>query len=178
MRGPSASWPIAFALPLDSWEIARERAPGGSARRGSAALALPARTQGRRRPRRANASAIAALATPAPRNSTRDAGWPNPGDRAHTASVAISVARSHASAHQSSSAPRRAAVACAAANVSQIGPHRRSSAAASADGGAWPSARRVARGARSAAVPSIASKPIIARLARSTTRRRLIRSCP
>ena len=50
-------------------------------------------------------------------------------ERAQTTSVAISVPRSHASAHQSAGWSRRSATAWAAAKVSQIGPQRRKGAA-------------------------------------------------
>ena len=49
----------------------------------------------------------------------------NDAERDQTTSVASSVPRSQASAHQSSGSPRRSATACAAAKVSQIGPQRR-----------------------------------------------------
>ncbi len=83
---------------------------------------------------------MARLATPAPHRPARAPGRLKAGEElAHTASVAHSVARSHARAHQSSERPRAAAVACAAAKVSQTGPQRRNIASASGDGSSWPS---------------------------------------
>src|ERR1044072_4385309 len=73
----------------------------------------------------AKLAAIAMFATPARRRAALDPGRLSAGDSAHSASVAISVPRSQASAHQSRCSPRRSAIRCAAAKVSQIGPQRR-----------------------------------------------------
>jgi hypothetical protein len=110
---------------------------------------------------RAKPSAIAALARPARRRPARAPGRESAGDADHTASVAISVPRSHASAHQSCSVPRRAASVCAAAKVSQIGPQRRKRCSASRLGLSWPSSFRVARGASRVPEPSARSKAAI-----------------
>src|SRR5262245_59966349 len=90
-------------------------------------------------------------------------GRSKPGDRDHTTSVASSVPRSQASAHQSSGPPRAAATAWPAAKVSQIGPQRRKSSWASGVGSRCPSTLSVAAGASSAPVPSARSKAIMLR---------------
>ena len=77
---------------------------------------------------------MAAFAAPASQSPARAPGRSNPGERDHTMSVASSVARSQASAHQSWESPRRAATAWPAAKVSQIGPQRRKSSSASGEG--------------------------------------------
>ena len=61
-------------------------------------------------------------------------GRENAAERAQTMSVASSVPRSQASAHQSSGRPRRCATRWAAAKVSQIGPQRRNRCSASSEG--------------------------------------------
>ena len=57
-----------------------------------------------------------------------------------------------------------AAIAWAAAKVSQIGPQRRNRCAASGEGSSWPSTRSVASGAAIAADPRTRSKAIMLRL--------------
>src|SRR5439155_532451 len=86
------------------------------------------------RPLAPKATVIARLASPADVITARAPGRRKAGERAHTASVAISVPRSHARAHQSFRWPRLAASAWAAAKVSQIGPQRLKRWVASSDG--------------------------------------------
>src|SRR5680860_1416398 len=95
----------------------------------------------------AKPAAIARFPTPASRRPSFAPGRLTAGDSDQSASVAISVPRSQASAHQSRCSPRAAASACAAAEVSQIGPQRRKRWAASGEGSSCPSTRRVASGA-------------------------------
>ena len=137
-----------------------------AAGRSRATLAAP-EVRRRRDPRRASQpkpSAAARLKAPANQRPSRAPGRENDADCDHTTSVAISVPRSHASAHQSSGSPRRSATRCAAAKLSQIGPQRRKRWRASGEGSSWPRARRVASGASSAPVPSARSKAIRLRL--------------
>ena len=81
---------------------------------------------------------MATLATPASRSPALAPGRLTAGELAHSASVAISVPRSQASACQSAGRPRRSATAWAAAKVSQIGPQRRNRCLASGEGSSWP----------------------------------------
>src|SRR2546423_837325 len=103
------------------------------------------------------------LATPASRRPSFAPGRLTAADSDQIASVAISVPRSHASAHQSSGRSRTAATVCAAAKVSQIGPQRRKRCLASSDGGSCPRTLSVASGAAIAAVPRTRSKAAMLR---------------
>src|SRR6478752_5141347 len=112
---------------------------------------------------------IARFARPAARSAAFAPGRETAGDEDHSTSVNHSVARSQASAHQSSGRSRRAATRWAAANVSQIGPQRRNSSRASSDGRSCPSTRSVASGAAIVAVPRSRSKATMPRFARRMT---------
>src|SRR5436190_6526087 len=112
---------------------------------------------------------MARFAAPAARSAAFAPGRDTAGDEDHSTSVNHSVARSQASAHQSSGRSRRSAIRCAAANVSQIGPQRRNSSRASSDGASCPSTRSVASGAVIVAVPRSRSKATIPRFARRMT---------
>jgi hypothetical protein len=71
---------------------------------------------------------------PASHIPCRAPGRENEAERDQTTSVAISVPRNHASAHQSSGSLRRSATAWAAAKVNQIGAQRRNRWRASGEG--------------------------------------------
>src|SRR5438045_3298392 len=111
-----------------------------------------------------NPTADARFPTPASQSPARAPGRVKADERDHRMSVASSVPRSQASAHQSSGRPRISVTACAAAKVSQTGPLRRNSSRASGEGRSCPSAASVASGANSAPLPSARSKAIMLRL--------------